>query len=536
MEACSVPGPAYTIMPNQKVRSRTAGRRKSARISKPFKPSSAILNVVSSLQALVEHHEAWDVDHEDQLLHKLEQLLSKLRALQESDEECVIPTRTTESFNTFSRWLSSNGLNLDDMPYRIDFIPGSEVKDATLFATRDIENDEVIMSVPSTVLFSADKSPIKVLEDIMPALRTMPSLALALHLLSEASKPGSHFRPYIDTLPSIFTTPFANFSPQHLLSLRPSHASAAAIKSLRAQVRNYTYIYQAVLSLRPQILSPRVLTFSNFVWALSVVMTRQNALPISEPPTMALVPLWDLCNHEPGHYTTQVLVHESITVECRAMRSFKAGDPVTIFYGPRPNEKLLLFSGFVHPDNAYDTIPVSLPISRSDPLSPLKARALSKMGVDVQLATVSTPTSEEGVGKSWLCNVVVGRGVIGEALAVARVLAMDKGALTDWLKRGAYLPERAAVDSSAEEDAKAQVAEAVRSKLRLYNSLQEDGNESPNALHNRTAEVRELLLSEKRLLELDLEVLQREEDDEQSNVLCVEDVDQCHCCDAYRPA
>lgn len=531
-------------MPNQKVRSRAATQRKSAKVSKPYKPSPAILSLVKSIQALVENHEAWEADHQHQLLYKLEKLLSNLRALQKPDEQCVIPARTTESFNTFTTWLASNGLSLDDAPYRIDFIPGSQVKDATLFATRVIEKDQMIMSVPPEVMFTAEKSPVSVLENLMPGLKTMPSLVLALHLLLEASKPQSHFRPYIDTLPHKFTIPFANFSSKLLLSLRPSHSFVAAVKSLRAQVRNYTYIYQAVLSLPSQVLSPRVLTFSNFVWALSVVMTRQNALPTSEPPTMALVPLWDLCNHEPGHFTTKVLVHESVTVECRAMRTFNPGEPVTIFYGPRPNEKLLLFSGFVHPDNAYDTIPISLPMSCCDPLSPLKARALSKMGVDVQL--VMSGSSCGGGEKSWLCNALVGRGVIGEALAVARVLAMDKSALTDWLRRGAYLPERAAVENSAEEEAKSRVAYAIQAKLSLYNSGGENGSDSVDALIDRTAEVRELLLSEKRLLELDLEVLQREEYDEKSSDLqveCsnpqgerrdlpVEDVDDCRCCEA----
>jgi hypothetical protein len=47
----------------------------------------------------------------------------------------------------------------------------------------------------------------------------------------------------------------------------------------------------------------RAFTWQSFRWAVSILMTRQNAIPSlfdSKNPVMALIPLWDFCNHTHG--------------------------------------------------------------------------------------------------------------------------------------------------------------------------------------------------------------------------------------------
>ena len=62
---------------------------------------------------------------------------------------------------------------------------------------------------------------------------------------------------------------------------------------------------------------------SDFMWAVGCVMSRQNKLPCQGSPektTMALIPLWDMANHENGrvgvrvHYYLAVLA--SLLMEC----------------------------------------------------------------------------------------------------------------------------------------------------------------------------------------------------------------------------
>lgn len=424
---------------------------------KATKPSTSVLSVIKSLQTLVEDHEAWRID-EALRLRQLHTSLEKLIKLQAPTAKPVIPTRTKESFLQFETWLCTHGLDLSETSFRIGFVD-DDVENATLFATKDIAENEMVLTVPESVMLTAEtnSSPLAPLLTAVPTLTTMPSIRLALHLLAEASNPKSSFAPYIETLPSKFSIPFATFSPDEYLAMHPSPAGSGAIKSLRAQVRNYTYIYQALHRMKLSTLSTSLVTYQNYVWAVSIVMSRQNAIPIKQPPTLALVPVWDLCNHEPGEYTTAVVLSDKgMVVECRAMKNFVVDQAVTIYYGPRPNTQMLLFSGFIVHDNKSDRVDVKIPMRADIELSAFKARVLARMGIDVF-------PDEEG----WVFPVEVGAetGVEG-ALAVARVLGMDKGAVTDLLKSGSGLPDDGV--ASGDRNARELVRNAIEERLKLY--------------------------------------------------------------------
>jgi histone-lysine N-methyltransferase SETD3 len=91
-------------------------------------------------------------------------------------------------------------------------------------------------------------------------------------------------------------------------------------------------------------------------------MSRQNEIPskVGFPtPTLALIPLWDLCNHSSGHIST-FYNDENLTCDCYAQRDFKANEEFTIFYGPRTNSELLLQQGFVYRQNEFDKYPIKL--------------------------------------------------------------------------------------------------------------------------------------------------------------------------------
>ncbi len=42
--------------------------------------------------------------------------------------------------------------------------------------------------------------------------------------------------------------------------------------------------------------------FKDYLWAMSIVMSRQNEIPIdTESTQLALIPVWDMCNHVEGN-------------------------------------------------------------------------------------------------------------------------------------------------------------------------------------------------------------------------------------------
>ena len=46
-------------------------------------------------------------------------------------------------------------------------------------------------------------------------------------------------------------------------------------------------------------------TYEEYVWAIAVVMSRQNVVPVDHHQEFALIPLWDLFNHSED--STEVL-------------------------------------------------------------------------------------------------------------------------------------------------------------------------------------------------------------------------------------
>ncbi|KAI5634177.1 rubisco LSMT substrate-binding domain-containing protein [Phthorimaea operculella] len=73
-------------------------------------------------------------------------------------------------------------------------------------------------------------------------------------------------------------------------------------------------------------------------------MTRQNNIQLADTDVTAFIPLWDMCNHEQGKITTD-FNKELSRGECYALRDFKSGEQIFIFYGARSNADLFLHNG-----------------------------------------------------------------------------------------------------------------------------------------------------------------------------------------------
>jgi histone-lysine N-methyltransferase SETD3 len=119
-------------------------------------------------------------------------------------------------------------------------------------------------------------------------------------------------------------------------------------------------------------------------------MTRQNQIPLlsgkqqqlKEPHTTeveqnepALIPLWDLCNHEEGRITTFFDMETKYT-DFFALTSFAKGEQIKMFYGERPNFQLLIYSGFVFHDNKHDAVKLTVELNKTDPLYQEKSKIL----------------------------------------------------------------------------------------------------------------------------------------------------------------
>lgn len=469
---------------------------------KPFKPSTQLTQAIQSLLRLVEDDKLWASD-EDLQLEKLFECVRRVEELQASQFPSVVPSRTQASLNGLVAWARDFGVDLAANGLRVSFIDG-DTDNATLFATRSIPHETLLVEVPSRAMMTSappvHRPSLVALMQATPVLMRSPSLALSLILLAEAAAgAASPFAPYIAALPARFTTPFAAFdTPASYIALRPSPSATVAVRTLRAQLRDYTGIFFAIASTRPSDIPLQFLSLSNFRWVVSVIMTRQNALPApgsasNVPPRMALVPFWDLFNHAHGSPSTSVVLRTgTVSIECRAMRNFNAGEPVTMFYGPRPNVQFALYSGFVYPNNPHDESSITINPVVDSLLIQLKIRCLEKKGFHIH------QNREDAAGrKGYVVNINNNPSSIEKATAIAVVFAMDKPTFTTYLRNNDTFPNTTKL---LRLQSLQTVEDALSQKLDQYgqtnqNPILRNSASSPNSL------ITDLHCSEKSLLQ-----------------------------------
>jgi hypothetical protein len=69
-----------------------------------------------------------------------------------------------------------------------------------------------------------------------------------------------------------------------------------AVKLVKNIARQYMYLKRKLGAPKTP-LDPSRFTWNAFRWAVSILMTRQNFIPSQHGNQIALIPLWDLCNH-----------------------------------------------------------------------------------------------------------------------------------------------------------------------------------------------------------------------------------------------
>merc|ERR1719244_1141911 len=240
---------------------------------------------------------------------------------------------------------------------------------------------------------TAKSSSIGTLIERDPLLQTMPNVVLAVHLLIERNSPASIWEPYINTLPHSYTT-VLYYSTEQFEQLKGSPALEDALKQYKFVARQYAYFYR----LFANTLLKDYLTYDEYRWAVSTVMTRQNMIPSKDgTPMNALIPFWDLANHDSGQLSTDYDDENGLSV-CLAQRDFSIGEQFTIFYGVRANCDLLIHNGFVFPDNQSDCLTVRLGVAKTDPLDEKLVAFLRVLQMDqATLESYMTKDQEESV-------------------------------------------------------------------------------------------------------------------------------------------
>merc|ERR1719384_2082863 len=409
-------------------------------------------------------------------------LVDKIREIEGGHSMCrTLPDRKA-AIKPFLSWLSSLGA----------VIKGVEVADyggqgLGLRVTRDIKQGEEVIRVPQKAMMSVDtakSSSIGTLIEKDPLLQTMPNVVLAVHLLIERNSPASIWEPYINTLPHSYTT-VLYYSCQQFEQLKGSPALEDALKQYKFVARQYAYFYR----LFANTLLKDYLTYDEYRWAVSTVMTRQNLVPGRETSSAinSLIPFWDLANHDHGQLSTDYDPEADATV-CLAQRDFSQGEQFTIFYGVRANCDLLIHNGFVFPDNQANCLTIRLGVAKTDTLATARLALLERLGVTSQKFHLRR--TEEPLE--------------GGLVAFLRVLQMDQAAIQEQMdKEDTEILGLCRVEKETPVDAKVMQYMITRAALLLRSyptTLEQDQATMKDSKDPVLRLTTQLLLCEKRIL------------------------------------
>lgn len=276
----------------------------------------------------------------------------------------IVAAKTTtadERLQNLSAWLADS-CQADVTSYKFAASLENSSRGNGVVAQRDIAKDEIFMEIPRKALFSAKfgLAMVPALTPLLAQLEDNPVLELAvLVAYHKVNETASFFAPYLAVLPDEYALPlYWDADLYGILHGTPTAERAA--KSLRAAITLYCRSLTMLHRIPVPSLPPQRFTWNVFRWALAVVLTRQNNVPcpVAEVPgsfkeVQALIPGWDMMNHEPGEMTTGFDVGLDV-LTYPAMRAFPVGSEVSMCYGMRQNELFVNYSGFCVPDSPFD--------------------------------------------------------------------------------------------------------------------------------------------------------------------------------------
>jgi len=415
----------------KKNRGKPAGSRPTGAVARNRKQGLVMTSQIIQLCIeAISRQEEWD---------NFVKIYEAVENLRQHQSEVVKPTIKQDRSNfipAFNAWLEKNNVRYPNLEMH-DY--GGE-KGYGMKCTTDIEDRSTLVEIPRSVMIKYEDTKVSYLGPLIrnnEMLYVMPNICLALYLHCEKFNPNTTYKPFIDMLPFEYNTTLY-FTPEELKPLKGSYALSSAINQYRSIVRQFCMVYQLLHGTQQKSAIEKIpreardnFTFDNYRWAVSAVTTRQNKIPgsdccsgstcSSQNSTLALIPLWDMFNHDDGPITT-TYNDKKDQVECLAMRSFKEGEQATICYGSRGNSDLLIHNGFLITDNPFDKVKIPFGISPKDPLYHKKLQLLSKFELKA----------------SHYFTIAAMHGTIPPSphlIAFLRIFHMEAADLEHWLQR-----------------------------------------------------------------------------------------------------
>ncbi|XP_069573001.1 LOW QUALITY PROTEIN: N-lysine methyltransferase setd6 [Brachyistius frenatus] len=277
----------------------------------------------------------------------------------------------------FLRWCDSVGLVLSS---KVSVSNEGTVADYGMLATADIEEGEVLFTVPRSALLHQGTAEVSaLLEKEKSSLQSSSGwVPLLLALLHEYTSSRSRWTPYLSLWTDFRTLDHPMFwsKEERERLLRGTGVPEAVDKDLTNIRREYEDVALPFMLRHADLWSPRTHTLDLYTRLVAFVMAYSFQEPQEEednddeedeeeeerapnPPMM--VPMADMLNHVSNHNANLEFTPDSLKMVC--VRPVRRGDEVFNTYGQMANWQLLHMYGFTepYPSNGNETadVPVS---------------------------------------------------------------------------------------------------------------------------------------------------------------------------------
>ncbi len=166
-------------------------------------------------------------------------------------------------------------------------------------------------------------------------------------------KTNHFFKPYYDILPrDISNFPiFWNNAEYDLLT--GSHI----LYMIRHRQKSFIEDYRTIIEICPEF---KQWTLKDFLWARTIVGSRNFGINISGISRTALVPLSDMLNHDQNPMVKWSFDNKDDYFKMKSNEHLKKNIAITDTYGNKCNSQYFLYYGFALPNNFKNTIRVNL--------------------------------------------------------------------------------------------------------------------------------------------------------------------------------
>ena len=301
--------------------------------------------------------------------------------------------------NKFIEWLGANGVWVKQesawgrAPHPLVIASNTEDDGEScgrgLLARETLTEGELMMTIPLDLCLTRAQAQVVLGPAVIPEYMD-EYIAIALLLMHEKLKgSASRWKPYLDILPKVEDVyPSFIWSESELQMLEGSPTYFAS-KSLRSKLeKEYSELKTRTLLKNPELFPIEKYSLELFLWAFVMLFSRAARLSSKKGgEELALVPYADLMNHNPFSNTyidAQTsgfpLLSRSEEVAVYSDRSYKKFEQVFINYGEKGNADLLLLYGFALERNMFNSVDISVGLSKEDPLFARKKEFLDKSG------------------------------------------------------------------------------------------------------------------------------------------------------------